>query len=293
MPRMRLPNFIESPWKIIRTSIQIFGEIDGEQRAASFAYYAIFSLIPLLALLLSVGSMFFDPIAVKHAVHDYIPANAPGQETLWQMVDALQRARGGVSFISLVILAWSSLKFFQALVRAVNAALHTEDIPWWQMPLKNLVMVGILTSGFTLGILIPAIMQGVSKALTAFEHFVLAHLPNLQLAPVYAVLELGRYLVGGLVLLYTVTMLYAFAPRRRILFRHVWLPALLVTAGLQLSQIAMVNYFSHFVNYNAVYGPIGGLMLFLFWVYLGGLIIIFGASLCAALVRLHPERKFL
>lgn len=272
-------------WQVGTDTVRRFGEVDGEQRAAAFAYYAIFSLIPLIALLLSVGSMFFEPAAVKHAVAEFIPRNSPGQEMLWQMVDALQRARGGVSLVSLVILAWSSLKFFQALVRAVNRAWQTEEFPWWQLPLKNLAMVGIITSGFALGILLPAVAQGVAKALVAFEHFLVSYFPGFQLAPVFQVLELGRTVVGGIVLLYTITMLYTFAPRRRAPWRCVWLPALGVAITLQLLQVALVNYLARFVNYNAVYGPIGGLMLLLFWIYLSGVIIIFGACFSAALGR--------
>jgi YihY family inner membrane protein len=275
-------------WEISKKTIRIFGEIDGEQRAAAFAYYAIFSLIPLLTLLLSVGSMFFAPDDVKATIGDFIPPGSPGRETLWQMVDSLQQARGSVSILSLIILTWSSLKFFQALVRAINRARHTMDLGWWQLPLKNLIMVGIISSGFALGLLLPALIQGASKLLATFEHFVLAILPGLPLAPLYAILALSRYFVGGTVLFYTLTMLYVFAPRRRVLVRQVWLPALLVTLGLQLVQIAVVNYLPRFVNYNTVYGSIGSLMLLLFWIYLSGLIIIGGGCLCAAIA---PENK--
>jgi len=268
---------------------RIFGEIDVEQRAASFAYYAIFSLIPLITLLLSVSSMFFDPVTVKHAASEFIPLSAEGQSIIWKMVDELQRARGGVSAISLVILAWSSLKFFQALVRAVNRAWHTEDLPWWQMPLKNLAMVGIIVSGFAIGILIPAIVQGVTKALHALESWLLVHAPAIQLTPIFSVLDLSRYLVGGAVLFYTITMLYTFAPRRRVLLRQVWLPALGVTVALQLCQVAFVNYLPRFVNYNAVYGAIGLLMLLLIWVYLTGFLIIAGACVCAAAAQPNDE----
>lgn len=270
-------------WKVVFETARLFGEIDGEQRAASFAYYAIFSLIPLLALLFSVGSMFFAADTVKHTVAEFIPPDAPGQDAVWQMVNDLQAARGGVSVLSLAILAWSSLKFFQALVRAVNRAWHTVDIPWWQMPLKNLAMVGVILSGFGLGILIPAIMQGVVKALTALEHLIAAHVPGLQLGILFALLDLARYFVGGVVLFYTLTMLYTFAPRRRVLVRQVWMPALVSTIALQLCQIAFVNYLPRFVNYNTVYGTIGGLMLLLFWIYLSGMIIILGACFCVAL----------
>lgn len=262
-------------------TVRLFGEIDAEQRAASFAYYATFSLIPLIALLLSVSSMFFDPVAVKRAAAEFIPPGAPGQEWLWQMVDDLQRVRGGVSVLSILVLGWSSLKFFQALVHAVNRAWHTDEIPWWQVPLKNLGMVGVLGSGFLLGILLPAVLQAITKAIEAFGHFLALHLPQLHLDPLFVALGLGRYLVGGVVLFYAISLLYVFAPRRRPAFRRIALPALGVTIALQLSQIALVNYLPRFFNYNVVYGPIGGLMLLLFWIYLIGLIIIAGACVCA------------
>lgn len=300
-PHMTLPPAAHRVWHVLEAAwgrlaatrvgrrtlavTDLFSEIDGEQRAASFAYYATFSLIPLIALLLSISSMFFDPSTVQRATAEFIPPDAPGQEWLWQMVTDLQRFRGGVGVLSIVILAWSSLKFFQALVRAVNRAWHTEEIPWWQIPLKNLAMIGVIGSGFLLGILLPAILQGITRGLEAFEHMVAVHLPNLHLDPIYFALGLGRYLVGGVVLFYAITMLYVFAPRRRPNFRHVVVPAFAVTVALQLSQVALVSYLPRFINYNAVYGPIGGLMLLLFWIYLIGLIIIAGACACATAPR--------
>ncbi len=282
MRRMAINRAVTRIWKLCLRSYRIFSEIDAEQRAAAFAYYAIFSLIPLIALLLSISSIFFNPEEVRNSVSEFIPLSNEGQETVWSMVNELQRARGGVSAVSLVILAWSSLKFFQALVRAVNRAWHTEEMPWWHLPLKNLAMIGVIISGFAIGILIPALMQGLVKALAALDHFLVAHFPDLHLTPLYAILDLSRYFVGGAVLLYTVTILYMFAPRRRVPLRSVWMQALSVTVALQLCQVAFVNYLPRFVNYNAVYGAIGLLMLLLIWVYLSGLIIIGGACVCAA-----------
>jgi len=209
---------------------------------------------------------------------------------MWDMVDALQQARGSVSIVSLVILMWSSLKFFQALVRALNRAWRTDDHTWWQLPLKNLIMLGVIASGFALGIILPALIQTLTKVLSFFEHHVLIAVPGIALAPVYDILGLSRYLVGGTVLFYTITMLYSFAPRRRVLVRNVWMPALLVTIVLQVVQIAVINYLPQVVNYNTVYGSIGSLMLLLFWIYLSGIIIITGGCLCAALAEPSTER---
>jgi len=269
-------------WQLIAGTARIFSEIDAEQRAASFAYYAVFSLIPLITLLLSIGSIFFDPVTVRSLMQELIPVGIQGQDEVLKWVAKLQEARGGVSLVSVLILAWSSLKFFQALVRAVNRAWHTSEIPWWQMPIKNVLMLGVITSGLALGILIPALMQGITKALTVIEDLVHREWPGFQLAPIFFLIDLSRYLVGGAVLFYTITMLYRFAPRKRVLFRQIWLPALAVTVALQFCQVAFVNYLPRFVNYNAIYGPIGLLMLLLIWIYLSGILIIAGACLCAA-----------
>jgi membrane protein len=292
MPGMVIKDAAGRTWQFGVRTFRIFGEIDAEQRAASFAYYAIFSLIPLITLLLSISSMFFAPDEVKRAVSEFIPLGPEGLTIIWTMVDELQKARGGVGAISLVILAWSSLKFFQALVRAVNRAWHTDQIPWWQMPLKNLAMLGIIASGFAIGILVPAIVQGVVKVLRSLEHFLAAHMPELHLTPLFAILDLSRYFIGGAVLFYTITMLYSLSPRVRVPFRRVWIPALGVSIALQLCQIAFVNYLPRFVNFNAVYGAIGLLMLLLIWIYLSGMLIIAGACACAAAAQPdEPESR--
>ena len=76
--------------------MSLFGEIEGEQRAASFAYYALFSLFPLLALLLTVGSVFVDPVSVISVAEKIFPMDDGQRDLVWKMSESLQRARGGV-----------------------------------------------------------------------------------------------------------------------------------------------------------------------------------------------------
>ena len=280
---------LQRPWSLVKTTVRLFGEINAEQRAAAFAYYAVFSLVPLIALLLSVGSVFFNAQEVHEAIGQFIPASSDFHEIIWNMVHDLERSRGGIGLASFLIFGWSSLRFFQALVRAVNRAWHTHELPWWQTPLKNLIMLAVIASGLAFGILVPALAQGVAHALESLEQSLSTAVPHLLLAPLLTVLNWTRYLVGGAVLFYTILMLYKLAPRRQVLFRQVWFPALLVTVVLQLWQIAVVAYLPRFVHYNTVYGTIGGLMLLLFWIYLSGMIIIGGGCLCAAIAHVGDD----
>ncbi len=285
-----LQNWLEkfAIWRTFAATIRIYNETDGEQRAASFAYYVFFSLFPLLALLLTTGSAFLNPSEIVEAIKGFLPLDTGQQEFLWKGVKNLEEARGRIGILSFLILTWSSLRFFQALVRGVNRAWHTVEIPWWQVPLKNLVMLTIIGSALFAGLLIPALLQGARLALVAAADFVHLNFPNFDLHLVSGILDLARYFIGAVVLFYSFSLLYMLAPRWRVGFRQVWQAALIVTLALQFCQIAFVNYLPRVVNYG-IYGAVGSLMLLLLWVYVSGIIIIFGGCLCAARAQVRGE----
>jgi membrane protein len=277
-------NGLHKTWRVIVRMTYIYIEIDGEQRAAAFAYYVLFSLFPLFALMLIAGSSFFSPEQIISTIKGFLPIDDPQQRFIWEAVHKLEVARGGFGAVSVLILLWCSLRFFQGLVHGVNRAWHTDEIPWWQVPLKNLLMVAIIGSALFAGLIAPAILQGVRNGLLAAETLIQAHFPGFDLHLISGLLDLSRYGIAVILLFYSFLMLYKFAPSRRVLFRQVWLPALIVTFALMICQIAFVNYLPNFVNYG-IYGAVGGMMLLLLWVYFSGIIIILGACLCAAITR--------
>src|SRR6478672_11764281 len=281
-------NGLHKTWRAIVQTTNIYIEIDGEQRAAAFAYYVLFSLFPLFALLLTLGSSFFGSEQIISMIKGFLPLDESQQRFIWEAVHQLEIARGGIGALSIIILLWCSLRFFQGLVHGVNRAWHTIEIPWWQIPLKNLLMIAIIGSALFAGLVAPAILQAVRNGLVAAETFIKAHFPGFDLHLVSGLLDLSRYAIAVILLFYSFCMLYKFAPRRKVLFRQVWFPALIVTIGLMICQITFVNYLPHFVNYG-IYGAVGGLMLLLLWVYFSGMIIILGACLCAAIEQYREE----
>src|SRR6478672_11817292 len=135
-----------------------YGRINGEQCAASFAYYAFFSLFPLILLLVVVGT-FFVPDRLQAAgqvvrqVQAYVPLQAKDKAVLIETVDSAIQNGWRAGIFGLLALIWSSLRFFQALVIGVNRAWGFKDYNWWKLPLKNLFMIGILISALVLGLL--------------------------------------------------------------------------------------------------------------------------------------------
>jgi len=263
-----------------------FDETDGEQRAASFAYYAFFALFPLTVLLITVFTKFLgSELQAMHrittAVGNFLPdENASSQ--IIKTIDGVVKSRGQAGFIAFCVLAWSALRFFQALVRGVNRAWGTKEYSWWRLPIKNLAMTGILASALLLGILVPTVLNWI-EYLYWLHYREVVGLDSYFATEVFKIVfKILRMLVPPLVLFYGFAMFYKFAPQRKTTFFEVWRAALFVTVGLNILKQGFVLYTQHVGNFNALYGTLGSIVAILLWIYLSGALIILGGCLCAA-----------
>ncbi len=276
-------------WTWVKTAGVNFSRINGTNWSASFAYYAFFALVPMLVLLLTIGTdVAARFIGEQHAqdkafefVISNVPMGAEGQRTISETLHGIMKSRGRIGAIALIGLLWSTLGFFQSLVSAVNEAWGNHPLNWWKLPLKNLLMVGVLLSALALGVILPALLT-IAKRFVTWGGPLVSNVFSLLLV-----------LVPIVVLFYGFLLFYKLAPRKRagVTFSMVWVPALLVTALLQICQQLFVLYSTRFTNFNAVYGAFGGVIALMLWTYLSGMVIVFGGCLCAAQreMRATPE----
>jgi len=274
--------WLQRRWAILWRAIIKYDETDGEQRAASFAYYAFFALFPLLVFLITVGTNFFGNKAEATAkiigyFSDYLPLDGKDSNVILSTIKGVVNSRKSAGFIAFGVLAWSALKFFQALVYGVNRAWGTKQYPWWRLPIKNLFMTAILASALLLGSIIPAVLAYAEYLYWA--HSWEFHLDFLFVKSLFPIL---RALVPPLVLFYGFCMFYKFAPRRRTTLREVWAAALFVTVALGVLQRLFLLYTENVTNFNKLYGAFGSVVALLLWIYLSGSIIILGGCLSAA-----------
>jgi Ca2+-transporting ATPase len=259
--------------RTVSEAFQRYGQIDGEQCAASFAYYAFFSLFPLILLLVVLGT-FFVPDRLQAArevvtqVEQYVPLQTKDKAVLVDTIDhAIQNGwRAGI--FGVLALVWSGLRFFQALVIGVNRAWGFKDYNWWKLPLKNLFMIGILISALLLGLLAPLIFNRLKSLLFLDLNLIVGLLPTI-LPPA--------------ILFYGLLMFYKFAPRRSARFSQVWIAALLATLFLELGQNVFEWYLSAFTSFNALYGVFGTIMGLLLWIYFSGVILLLGGCIAATI----------
>lgn len=269
--------------RTIVLSVLRYSAIDGEQRAASFAYYAFLSLFPLILLLITFGSFFFgDGEAVQRGVltlvENVYPLSNSERLGIMRIVGGFIEQRSGAGLLAILGLIWASLRFFHALVRGVNRAWGTKEYSWWHLPLQNLILV--LVVGFSL--LIGMAASFVYVTVEKYVHQL--GLPPQVLETIFAFASAKR-LVTFVVLSVGLVCFYKLAPRKHPRFQFVWGPAIFSTLLLQFLQFLFELYATNVANFNAIYGAFGGAVALLMWVYLSGSIIIFGGCLSAILAE--------
>ena len=251
-----------------------FFTIDGEQRAAAFAYYAFFALFPLILLLVTIGSQFWNTTAVVSYIIEnlghYLPFNTGDRSIVDSAIRGIVDSRGKLSFLALLGLVWSSAHFFHAMVRGVNSAWGTVEYPWWRLPLHSLMMLGLVASALFIGVLVPLVINH------------LRHISLLQAKAFSGLFDFAALFVPSLVLFYGLCMFFKFSPRRRTQFSEVALAALLTTILLQVFRSLFERYVYQISNFNAVYGTVAVVIVLMMWIYLSGVIIMYGGCLCAA-----------
>jgi Ca2+-transporting ATPase len=262
-------------WTNLVRAITRYGEVNGEQCAASFAYYAFFSLFPLILLVVAIGTLFVNDReeAARRLViqiEEYTPLQQSDRDVVMNTVEGVIRHGWGAGIFGFLTLVWSSLRFFQALVLGINRAWGSKDYDWWRLPLRNLLMIGIVLSAVLLGVLAPLVLSKTLEFIRWNQDWLTGIFTSL---------------LPTLILFYCLLMFYRFAPRgRSATFKQVWPAALFAALALKFCQQLFGIYLTQFISFNPVYGVFGTIMALLFWIYLSGVIVIFGGCIAATAV---------
>jgi membrane protein len=248
--------------------------VHAPEAAASLAYYAVFTLFPLLLLLVAFGSLFLRSDVVMEAVTEWVGRIFPvGRDLISESIAELVRQRTSVGIIGLIALLWSASSFFAVLVLQINRAFpgsRAGNILRYR--LLGLLIVFIVLVVFVAS-LVAGSVTGVIRSSAELLH-VPAELP----------LRLGTPLVLWFLTFLVFAALYHWVPTRRAAWRATLAGAFVAATAWQIGATIFSYVVSHgLLRYELVYGTLAAFVALLFWIYLSCWIILFGAHLAGAL----------
>ncbi len=259
------------PWlDTARTLRERFREDHLGLTASSLTFTTLIALVPLVTVMLAVFSAFpmfasFQGALEKYFLQSLVPDTIAKPVLGALTTFATKAARLGGA--GLVALLFTALALMLTIDRSLNAIWRVRE------PRSLAQRVLVYWAGLTLG----PLLLGVSLSLTV------------------SVLSFGKGFVGGsaggigllldavefLLLAAGMAALFRYVPNTQVRWRHAWSGGLFVAFGLEVAKRVLAWYVGQVPTYNTVYGAFASVPIFLLWIYLGWVIVLWGAVIAA------------
>ncbi len=270
-------------WTLNKESFSAWSDDDAPSMGAALAYYTVFSISPLLLIVVSVAGLVFG----RDEVQDQIVAQIGGlvgaqgaQAVQGLLQSASEPAKGIVgSIVGVALLIFGATTVFNELQSALDRI--------WEVPARakssgigNLVRTRLLSFGLVLGLgFLSLVSLVLSAALAALGGWwgglsdgVIAEIVNHAVS-----LGLSTALFA---------MIYRFMPRAKVEWHDVWIGATVTALLFEIGKFAIGLY----IGKSAVasgFGAAGSLVVLLVWVYYSAQIFLLGAEFTWVYQRSH------
>ncbi|HTM57327.1 MAG TPA: YihY/virulence factor BrkB family protein [Candidatus Udaeobacter sp.] len=265
-----------------------FGADHGSALAAAIAYYVLFSIIPLVTFMVAIfGFIMRDPARQQDAMNRILQTIPLGQNFVLDSIKSAANQTGTLTVIGIVGLIWAASGMFSAIREALNIAWEVEKP-------RGFIMSKVWDLGAVLGL---GILFILSLGGTMMVHLIQTlglgqngSAVSQSLGSALAVIGLA---VPAIFSFFAFLFLYRFVPNVKHTIGDVWPGALIAALLFELSKHAFAFYVAHFNNYQAIYGALGGMMLFMLWCWVAAYIMLLGAEWAAEheRVRHGPPRE--
>jgi len=246
------------------------------EEAASLGYTSLLAMVPLLAVVFGVVSVF--PVFEKWSsrLQDFIFRNFL-PESGEQIVPHINSFLDSVSSLTLpgtITLILTALFLMVRIEGAFNRI--------WRVD-RSRTMINRIIMYWAILTLAPLLM---AAAIALGAQQVLGRAGFLGEVPQW-LNAVGIFILTWMVF----ALFFIVIPNRSVKFRHALVGALVTTILFTLARAGFVAYVSN-ASYNVIYGALATVPIFLFWLYLVWTVVLLGASLAASLTTFSDYRRY-
>lgn len=268
-------------YDLLLLSAKGFSADKGMKMSASLAYYAIFSIAPLLLIIIwLVGFLFGEFVEGHQGVQNEVFSEFTalfGNEVAQQIQQVLQKIsvsdRSGLGIaIGIITLIIGSTKIFMEIQDSINIIWKVKAKPQkgWLKMLLNRALSFSMVVGLGFLLITSLILNGLIGALS---NYINRYLPDIS------VYLMGWINVGITFLIITVLFgtIFSVLPDARMRFRDV-LGGALFTGFLFMLGRFLISIYMQFAAPASAYGAAGSVIVLLLWIYYSAAILYFGAE---------------
>jgi membrane protein len=250
--------------------------------AAALTYYAVLSLFPALLVMVSLVGLVADPATVTKFLTDVISALGPASavETFKGPIDSVtssQGAAGIMAIVGVVAALWSASGYVGAFTDAANTIYEVEEgRPFYKLKPLQLFVTFVCITLVAITALALIVSGPLAEAIGG----------ALGLSDVaVTVWQIAKWpIMLGLVLVILHVLYYA-APNAQV--KRPWISrgTVLTVVAWILASAAFAFYVANFGSYNKTYGTLGGVVVFLLWLWITNIAVLLGVEFNAETER--------
>ncbi|GGB16916.1 YihY/virulence factor BrkB family protein [Mucilaginibacter rubeus] len=271
--------YFKQLWKVLLASFTGFSKDNGLKLSASLAYYTVFSIAPLLIIVISVAGLVFGQDAATERLYPEI-VRYVGKTPAAQIQDALKHlALSGKSGIAVVIgvvtLLLGASSIFIEIQDSLNIIWRVKAKPksGWMQLLKNrfvsfslIISLGfLLLASLIINLIISALKDQIQHFFPGIDSFTKVFVQ---------VLNLGITLV---VITTLFGIIFKFLPDVKIKWRDVRSGAVFTAILFMIGQY-LISLYIQYTAQGSAYGAAGSIIVILVWIYYTSAILYIGAE---------------
>ena len=284
-----LPAGARNIWSLFKDAVDSWTEDYAPSMGAALAYYTLFSIAPLLLIVIGLAGLVFGDDAARGEIFGQLRGlmgdeGALAVERLLQSADKPEGGAIATAVGLLMLLLGASTVFGElqnALDRIWRAPARKKAAGWW-----NILRSRLLSFGMILGI---AFLLMVSLVMSAL----VAALGKLW-GPAFKGWETLAHLIDILISFGMVTVMFALIykiiPRVRIRWHDVWIGAA-VTAALFAVGKFLIGLYLGKSSVASAFGAAGSLVVMMVWVYYSAQIFLLGAEFTWVYAHTYGSRR--
>ena len=272
-----------------KKSIKAWFDDYAASMGAAIAFYTVFSIAPLLIIVIAVAGAFFGREAVEGQIVGQL-AGLIGVESamgVQGLVRSASRPASGAlaTIVSLIFLVIGATSVFTELQTALNRIWRVPvavQRAAWRRELRD----RFLSFGLILGLaFLMMVSLIISAAVAAFATWAHGLFPAEEI-----ILQSVNLFVSLTTSTVMFAMIYKFVPQAKVAWRDVWVGAIVTAVLFEVGKMAISMYLGK-SSMTSAYAAAGSLVVLLIWVYYSAQIFLLGAEFTWVLASEHRARK--
>ena len=285
---MKIKHAAQKTGYLLKESFIEFIDDNGMKLSAALSYYTIFSLPPLIIIIVSLIGVFFGAEAVKGEIFAQIK-DLVGIDAALQIQETIKNVKLSdrnvlSTTLGIIILLIGASGVFVEIQDSINYIWGIKAKPKRGLikfiinRLMSFSMIGAVGFLLLVGLIINSLMDILNQSLAAY----------FPLDTIYLFYAINLFLVFlSITVLFTI--IFKSLPDGKIAFRDCLIGAAFTAFLFMIGKFGIGYYLGNF-NIGSIYGAAGSIILILVWVYYSSIILYFGAEFTKVYAHTHGQK---